>query len=240
MERLPNSAKWLIAAVAICGSAVLVRSLWGWQHIDGIRFATFLGFAVAAAMFKVKLPGMNSSMSVNLPFILMGVAELSLPEALLVGCSSTLMQCLRVAQNRRNPVQIVFNVCAASNAVALAWFVFNRLYAINNPALHTLMLAFAAAGFLLANTVPVAAILSVTEHRNIAHIWGRMFLLTFPYYLLSAGVTVIANAATVYLDWQAPLLALPLMYAVYLSYRHFFQAHADAKSPATSAAVAGH
>jgi len=240
MERLPNSAKWLIAAVAICGSAVLVRSLWGWQHIDGIRFATFLGFAVAAAMFKVKLPGMNSSMSVNLPFILMGVAELSLPEALLVGCASTLMQCLRVAQNRRNPVQIVFNVCASANAVALAWFVFNRLYAINNPALHTLMLAFAAAGFLLANTVPVAAILSVTEHRNVAHTWGRMFLLTFPYYLLSAGVTVIASAATVYLDWQAPLLALPLMYGVYSSYRRYFQAHAEAKSPTTSAAAAGH
>src|ERR671924_1882366 len=126
MERLTNSAKMLIGAVAICGSAVLVRGVWSWNHVDAIRFAAFLAVAVVAAMFKVKLPGMNSSMSVNLPFILLGVAELSLPEALLIGCASTLAQCLRVAQNRQKPVQIVFNVFAVANAVALAWMVFNR------------------------------------------------------------------------------------------------------------------
>src|SRR5262245_45193817 len=218
MKRLPNSAKLLIGAVAICGSAVLVRGLWGWTHVDTVRFASFLMVAVLAAMLKVKLPGMNSSMSVNLPFILLAVAELSLPEALLVGCASTLAQCLRVAQNRSNPVQIVFNLFTVANAVALAWVVFNRLHPVDSTPLHTLMLGLAAASFLVANTVPVAAILSLTEHNNLVKVWGRMFLLTFPYYLLSAAVTAIMSAAGHYVGWQAPLLALPVMYAVYTSY----------------------
>jgi hypothetical protein len=239
MERLTNSAKMLIGAVAICGSAVLVRGVWSWTHVDAIRFAAFLAVAVVAAMFKVKLPGMNSSMSVNLPFILLSVAELSLPEALLIGCASTLTQCLRVAQNRRNPVQIVFNVCTVANAVALAWVLFNRQHPGSNAALHTLLLTLAAAGYLAANTIPVAAILSVTDHKNILKTWRQIFLLTFPYYLLSVGVTAIASAAGHYVGWQAPLLALPGMYAVYASYRHYFQSHAAAKSFGTAAA-AGH
>ena len=239
MERLPNSAKMLIGAVAICGSAVLVRGLWGWGHVDSVRFASFLVVAVVAALFKVKLPGMNSSMSVNMPFILLGVAELSLPEALLIGSASTLMQCLRVAQNRRQPVQILFNVCAVANSVGLAWLLFNQQHSASNPALHSLMLAVAAAGFLVANTVPVAAILSVTEHQNILKLWGRMFVLTFPYYLLSAGVTALASAAGHFVGWQAPLLALPLMYGVYGSYRHYFKSHAEAGSTSTAAAAAG-
>jgi hypothetical protein len=121
MKRLSNSAKLLIGAVAICGSAVLVRGLWEWTHVDAVRFASFLVIAVLAAMLKVKLPGMNSSMSVNMPFILLAVAELSLPEALLVGCASTLAQCLRVAQNRQNPVQIVFKAILRCTFSCSGW-----------------------------------------------------------------------------------------------------------------------
>jgi hypothetical protein len=240
MERLPNSAKLLIGAVAICGVAVLVRGLWGWDPVDGVRFAAFLAFAVVAAMLRVKLPGMNSSMSVNLPFILLAVAELSLPEALLIGCSSALMQCLRMAQNRSNPVQIVFNVAAVANAVALAWILFDRQHPAANLPMHTLVLALAAAGYLVANTVPVAAILSLTEHKNVARVWSRIFVLTLPYYLLSAGVTAITSAAGHYIGWQAPLLALPLMLAVYFSYRHYFLAHPEANAPGARTAAAGH
>jgi hypothetical protein len=239
MQRLPKSAKMLIGAVSICGSAVLVRALWSWEQLDGLRFAAFLAVAVVAAMFKVKLPGMNSSMSVNMPFILLAVAELSLPEALLIGCASTLMQCLRVAQNRRNPVQIVFNVCTVANAVAVAWLLFNRNHPGTNVVLSTLMLTLAAAGFLVANTVPVAAILSTTEQKNVARVWAGMFLLTLPYYLLSAGVSVIVSAAAHYFGWQALPVALPVMYAVYLSHRYYFQTPVDAKVHIGAAAAAG-
>lgn len=240
MERLPNSAKVLIGAVAICGSAVLVRGLWDWTHVDAVRFASFLVTAVLAALFKVKLPGMNSSMSVNLPFILLGIAELSLPEALLIGSASTLAQCLRVAQNRRNPVQIAFNVFVVANAVALAWVVFNRQHPAGDSPLHILMVGLAAAGFLIANTVPVAAILSVTGRNNVVKVWGQMFLLTFPYYLLSAAVTAIMSAAGHYVGWKAALLALPVMYLVYSSYRQYFSAHQEANAPSASAVAAGH
>src|SRR5919201_93789 len=97
------------------------------------------------------------------------------------------------------------------NAVALAWIVFNRQHPGSSTPLHTLMLGLAAAGFLVANTIPVAAILSVTEHGNLFKVWGRMFLLTFP-----------------------------VMYAVYSSYRHYFLAHPTAQAPGATPAAAGH
>ena len=43
---------------------------------------------------KVRLPGLDSNMAMNLPFIVTGLVQLSLANALCVGMVSTFVQCL--------------------------------------------------------------------------------------------------------------------------------------------------
>ena len=52
-------------------------------------------FALAAATsrMKIKLPGIDGNMSVNLPFLLIAVVNLSALEAVLIACLSTVVQC---------------------------------------------------------------------------------------------------------------------------------------------------
>src|SRR5271163_4235030 len=52
-----------------------------------------LALAAATSRMKVKLPGIDGNMSVNLPFLLMAVVNLSALEAVLIACLSTVVQC---------------------------------------------------------------------------------------------------------------------------------------------------
>jgi hypothetical protein len=49
-----------------------------------------------------------------------------------------------------------------------------------------------------------------------------MVHLSFPYDLLSAGVTSLVTTASNRIGWQIPLLILPAMYSVYRSYQLYF------------------
>lgn len=50
--------------------------------------------AAVSARMKVRLPGLDSNMAINLPFIVTGLVELSLSNPLCVGMVSTFVQCL--------------------------------------------------------------------------------------------------------------------------------------------------
>ena len=68
-----------------------------------------LALAAATSRMKVKLPGLDGNMSVNLPFLLMAVVNLSALEAVLIASVSTVVQCWpksrRQLQTRADAVQ---------------------------------------------------------------------------------------------------------------------------------------
>src|SRR5207248_3343611 len=93
---MKSSAKVFVAIIVLAGLAVLFSAPF---HSDGLspqwgRFTAFLILTMIAAGMHVTLPGITGSMSVNLPFILLAVTQLSLFEALIVACGSAVVQYL--------------------------------------------------------------------------------------------------------------------------------------------------
>ena len=175
------------------------------------QFFSLLTMALVASRLKVRLPGLNSNMSVNVPFILIAVAQLSLFEALLIALPSSVAQCFPKNGGKLKPVQMLFNVSTMAVAVGAGELIFQVQF-----------LVLTAAGFFVAQTIPVAAIIALTEGGSIPRIWSNIVHLSFPYYVLSAGITSIVTAASHLFGWQIPLLILPVMYAVYRSYQLYF------------------
>ncbi len=96
--------------------------------------------------------------------------------------------------------------------------------------------------YLLVNTVPVAAIIALTESGHLFRTWKQILQLTFPYFVLAAGVAGLAKLATHAFDWYIPLLILPLMFLVQRSFRLYFQTLRDtagSQPPYAMAAGAG-
>jgi hypothetical protein len=236
-----RAARLFICFIIMCGLSALSYGALQIHSLHHFWFLTVLAIALVASRLKLKLPGLNGTMSVNLPFILIAVVELGMFEALMIALASTVAQCSPKDRGRPKAVQTLFNVSTMAVAVCLAGRIFqSRIPAVSTAWLSgPLFLVLAGTTFFLVQTIPVATILSLTEGGSALRIWSSIFHLSFPYYVLSAGVTSLATAASHRIGWQIPLLVLPVMFGVYQSYGFYFGRGETLALPVAMAKAAG-
>jgi diguanylate cyclase (GGDEF)-like protein/putative nucleotidyltransferase with HDIG domain len=211
-------ARLFIGATAALGMSALVYSLWHWQSVDLTRFFCYLLVAVLASSLKIQLPGIDGTMSVNFLFILLSVLELNLPETLVLGCTATLAQCLIGSRQKLVPIKIVFNVFSMmANAIVLSYFAYHDLQRVLGVGTLPL-LVISALIFFVANTVPVAVIISLTEDKPAYKVWTECHFWSFPFYMVGATVVFAVGYISRQVGWQTSLLVLPLVYWVHRSY----------------------
>jgi hypothetical protein len=219
----PRQANTFIALVSAAGLSAIgcaLNQAANWHLQEAM---VLLVIAVAAARMKVKLPGLSGTMSVNLPFVLLAVAELNLAEALLVACASTMAQCWPKTPAQVKPVQMLFNVSSMAIAIAIG----SRVFHLGADGQATwlpgaCLLPLAVSGFFLLQTTPVSTVIALTDGGSMWKIWANIAQLTFPYYVLSAGVTSIAMLARQLPAGTISFLVLPVMYGTYRSFRTYF------------------
>lgn len=222
------SARIFVALIVVSGLLVLGDAVLNARAMPTVRFVAFLLVACLAARLKIKLPGLTGTMSVNLPFILVAAAEMNTAEALAVGFISTLVQCLPRGMQKFNLVQAAFNCSTITLAVATTRFIYASPSVTAMVASPGLRLAIAAAGYALANTVPIAIVIRLTEAVSAMQTLIEMLQLSFPYLVASAGIAGLSLAITQEIAWQVPLAVLPVMAGIFQSYRRYFAATAVA------------
>src|SRR6202171_1009857 len=119
---LPIGAKAFIGLVIAAGMASLLQAAIHQNSKNIAEFICYLGIAILASRLRVTLPGITGTLSVNFLFILVGIAELSFSETLILGAVSMLAQCLY--PDRPKAIQVTFNICAGSVSTALASLVY--------------------------------------------------------------------------------------------------------------------
>ena len=189
---LPLKAKVMIGMVAVASLCALSFGVVRWQTQAWPQLVLLLAAAALSSRFKVKLPGMASSMSGNLPVILLGVTQLGLFASLLVAVTAAIAQSYS-GGNKTKPIQFVFNACTLLNAAGLAYLVYHSQILGAHATAHTLPLVLAAATYFLANTAPIASIIGLTEGGNPFALWHKVFLWSFPNYVIGAGLTAIVS-----------------------------------------------
>jgi hypothetical protein len=204
--------------------------------------AALLALAAATSRMKVKLPGITGNMSVNLPFLLIAVISLSAVEATAIVCLSTVLQSLPKPGNKFKPEQMLFNVSMMGFAASLAGLIWHaasqgKAAGASDP----LMLALTTAVFFVGQTAPVAAIVTLTEGGLMRRTWLNIAQLSFPYYIVGAGVAAIMASVSHSLGWRIAFAVFPVMYAIHRSYRVYFGYVAEAPrlEPLTRVARAG-
>src|SRR5437588_4223798 len=76
-----------------------------------------------------------------------------------------------------------------------------------------------AAVYFFFNTLPVASIISLTEHKKLQKIWTDCYFWSLPYYLAGGAIAALFGWVNQRVGWQPTLLALPAMFVIYRSYR---------------------
>jgi hypothetical protein len=236
---MTNRAKIFVAATFGAGVVVLATSMAQWSSPDLLRFAVYLFLGVVAATLKVRLPGLTSNISASFVFVLIGVADFSLAETLVVGCTAALVQSLWKVKSPKL-IHALFNVTSWAVSIELTYWLSHRLVAATPGAL-VVLLPFAAFVFFLTHTGFVAAIVSLTTPISFKSIWHDYYFWTFPYYLVGAAIAGAFTLASRTAGWRVSLAVLPLMYLVYACFRlHVKRAQSEHAHLSVRQAVALH
>lgn len=213
---MPNRAKFCIGVTIALGLVVLVAGLlFQWQPTPHARYLSYLALALLAATRKVRLPKIQGTVSLNFLFILVGVAELSLGETLLLACPAAAVQCLWKPKSRPKLIQVLFNVAVLAISATLAHSLSRLLNPLGGLAL---LLALATSILYIANTSLVSLVLSLLSEQPFSRVWRQCHLWTFPYYMVGAGIVGVLIVSERTVGWMPALLALPVMYLIYLYY----------------------
>jgi diguanylate cyclase (GGDEF)-like protein/putative nucleotidyltransferase with HDIG domain len=217
-NRMSLVAKIYVSAIIAMGAAVTLIEITRWQSQDLFRFFCFLALAIGASRLKVLLPGLSGALSVLFILILFAIVELSIPEALWIGCSAILMQCLWNYRQRPKWHQVLFNLGSIAITVVAAGTVFHSGLLIRWRLEPALRLVVTALVFFFMNTFPVAGAIALTERRSLRRVWRECYTWSFPSYLLGAVIVGVASAVNRHFGWQTALLAIPIVYLAYRSY----------------------
>jgi diguanylate cyclase (GGDEF)-like protein/putative nucleotidyltransferase with HDIG domain len=211
---LPRTKLVIGLVVASAAAATIVAS-----HVpDGswVRFTVLLAGVLLTSGFKVILPQGEGMMSLNFPFILLAILELSPLQAILLTAGSVLVQCRIRVIKTLTTVQIAFNVANAMTATAAAYGTYTVLARRGmsvGPAL-----ALSAGIYFLASTVCVALVIAWSKGEDAFTLWKTQFPWYLPFYLVGAGIATAAHVLWATHGWATSLLLVPLVYVLYRAY----------------------
>lgn len=215
-QEMTLRARAFLGIIILIGLGVLVYGALHWSSQDPAQLGCYLLLALFASSLKVKLPGVTGTMSASFLVILAAVAQLSLPEALLIGCITTLAQ--SVTRNRPATIQVVFSAGSTALAIGVTESVYRWSILHSHMAGAILPLMGAACTYFIANTLPVAIVVSLTEGKSLQRTWTACYFWAFPYYLSGAGMAGLLRWVSGKFGWEMSLILLPGLYLIYRSY----------------------
>lgn len=207
----------LVCAVAACAAASLYLAK---GHPSGkwLYFIVYLVAILLSSGMKVAMPKSDGTMSVNFPFILLGIVQLSPLQAVALAVASVIALCRFKVVKAFTLVQVLFNVANVITATVLAC----ATYAASLPRVNSQVapaLAIAATVYFFANTIPVALILGWESGNSPVRQWRQEFPWYFPFYLVGAILAAVANFIAIRYGWLTSMLLFPMVYTVYRAYR---------------------
>lgn len=214
---MPLRCKALVAFTLLCAAGSVV---WAGHFSSGrwLQFAAYLAAVLLASGWKVALPGGAGSMSVNFPFIFLGIVELSPIQVLLLTGASVFAQCRIHVVRAFTLVQIVFNVANAVAAAALADFAYRSLESWHISG--ALSLTSASVVYFFANSVPVALAIAWTKQEAAWAVWRRQYPWYLPFYFFGAVLMLLAKVITDQQGWLTStwIIVVPSVFIIYRVY----------------------
>jgi hypothetical protein len=213
---MPRQAKVYIALITCTGAAVLLFAARSWSSANHAQFLALLGFAAFASALKIRVPGIESTMSPNFIFLLLAMMCCSFSEVVAIALVAALVQSLWRAKRPRL-VQVAFSAAAlvlsATVAFQAAHFLLG-LSASNSPVVFAVL---AGSLYLPFNTALVSAVIGLVEGRSFVQVGRICYECAFPYFtggLVFAGI--VSGAFSRSTVWQAATVLVPVTVLGYL------------------------
>jgi len=218
-QKFTLKAALYISWVAAAGLLVFAAGMIRWQSTGLGRFLAFLFIAQIVSTQKISLPGMKGTMSPSFLFMLIGIADFSFSETLVLGCTAAFVQSLWKSKQGPRPEQVVFNMSTLVLCAGFSDWASHKILLLTHTSSPFVLVAIAAFLFLVLNTALVSVVVSLTEQKPLQNEWLHCFYWSFPYFfagaLAAASVSALSRAG----GWPSGLMVLLLIYLCHLWYK---------------------
>jgi len=221
---MTNRIKLLVALMLLAAGFSIKMAAPVPSH-DWIRFCVYLVVVLLSSSLKVAIPNGDRTMSVNFPFILLGIVQLSPEQAIALGALSVFAQCRIKVLKPFTLVQIAFNVANVTVSTMVAWLCF--VFSVKHHVEMAPALALAATAYFFANTVPISGVVGWSTGEPPLTLWRREFPWYLPFYLVGAVLAAIVHLISLKYGWITSLLLIPMVYTIYRAYHSQMKAMHD-------------
>jgi putative nucleotidyltransferase with HDIG domain len=231
---LTPEARLFVAAVGLCGVAVVARSVEVlWRATMPGEWVLFAILTVLSGTLNIKIPSIQSRFSVSEVFAFTSVLLFG-PE---VGALVLALDGLRISFLwKMNGAQTLFNFAnlGLSMWVSAKLFFLTSgvapLYGHSSPSASIVVyLGLMTAAYFAINTGLTATAVALSGRRNVAALWFEHYWPLAPSYLAGASVALLLVLAFREVQFTAIALIVPLLLICYLTLRSSFGRLEDSK-----------
>jgi diguanylate cyclase (GGDEF)-like protein/putative nucleotidyltransferase with HDIG domain len=208
--------KVLVFAVVALGLAQLLVLGAEWRNFNSRHFFAYLTVVAITSVVHVNRDQRYGGFPLNLPFLLLSLVDLTVSQAVTIGCVALVIQNLR-SHEAWSIKRFLLRVTYQATVISVASFVLHSLLPSGefDPSLRL----FVAAGALFAaNTLPPAMIFRLSTQERLGQLWKSGYFWAFPYYLVSAALARVIQLGESAISTGTWTLVLAVLY---LAYRHY-------------------
>ena len=119
------ATKVLLYGVLLVGCVAFGSTAIRLSVTEPVQFGCFCLLALLAGTLKVTLPGIDGTMTVIHVIVLIGLANLSVPESLIAGVLATTVQCIALVKTRQRLIQVLFNLANVATTIVACGSLFS-------------------------------------------------------------------------------------------------------------------
>ena len=232
---MPKAAKAYIALVIASGTLLLLLAAGTWSSANLRQLAIYLGLAALASALKVRIPGMESTMSPNFVFLLLGMVALPFSQVAVISLMAALVQSLWASSKRPRLVQVAFSAAALVLSSSLAYKFAHFVLAGSTTDSPVVCVILAGSIYSPVNSGLVSMVIGLAEGKPFKQVCLRCYQWAFPYFM--GGIAFAGLMTGVYAPsmlWKGALVLMPAAVLAYLYFANLAARVASATTPVSA------
>jgi len=213
---MPRNAKIYIGLILSAGAAVMLLAAGSWSSASLPQFGVLLGLAAISSAMKIRIPGIEGTMSPNFVFLVLGMAVCSFSEVVAMTLAAALVQSLWTSKQPRL-VQVAFSAAALVVSASVAYEVSHLLLGFRAGGSLVALVILAGSLYLPINTALISAVIGLVEGKPFAEVGRLCYHCVFPYFM---GGIVFAGLMSGSFSgptiWRGAILLLPVVVLGYV------------------------
>jgi len=236
---MSKTAKSYIALVIASGALLLMLAAGSWSSANLRQFAIYLGLAALASALKVRIPGMEGTISPNFIFLLLGMVALPFSQVAVISLAAALVQSLWASTKRPRLVQVAFSSSTLVVCSALAYKFAHLVLAGSTADSAVVCVILAGSIYFPVNSGLVSMVIGLAEGQPCKQVCLRCYQWAFPYFLGGiAFAGLVSGAYAPSMLWKGALVLLPAAVLAYLYFANLTARVASAAMPMSTASTA--